>query len=232
MRPERTVPPGAVSIPVAGTLEPAFVDPDDVSLIEDRRWRVSDGYAVASLNQGKTLRMHRVIMGLAFGDGLEVDHMNHDRLDNRRVNLRVVTHAQNDQNRPSLQRTSMYRGVSWDKLNHSWRATVRPEGRQITLGHYVAELDAARAAEAARRAHMPFSIPMLELEPLPPCPCKSCSPGVLPGNCWAAGTRRRSEQLFCKRCGGPRSRDSKAVCRACFEGECVDPRDVATDGYW
>lgn len=57
----------------------------------------------------RTIKMHRLIMGLVHGDGKVVDHINHDTLDNRRENLRVCTHKENMQNinpsKRSLSRT-------------------------------------------------------------------------------------------------------------------------------
>lgn len=72
------------------------VDDDDFEQLSQRRWYLkTTGYA--HNNDRKT--MHRVVLGLKRGDGKIVDHINHDRLDNRRSNMRLVTRRVNQQNR-------------------------------------------------------------------------------------------------------------------------------------
>jgi len=58
------------------------------------RWVLRDG-------KGTTQYMHRFLMELAHGDKRQVDHFNHDTLDNRRSNLRIVTQSENAKNRKS-----------------------------------------------------------------------------------------------------------------------------------
>lgn len=178
----------ALRVPLGRSNRVALIDPADAVVAVQYRWyRNSNGYAVTFLDDPPNasgsryqVGMHRVLMGLERDDGLEVDHINLDRLDNRRANLRVVTGPQNDQNRPrGYGKYSQYRGVTWNK--DRWRAYITVDDRQISLGRYDEELEAALAAEAARRAHMPFAMPIIELEPREPCPCKDCSPGRLPG---------------------------------------------------
>jgi HNH endonuclease len=98
--------------------------------------------------------MHREIMGLTPGDGKEVDHINRDKLDNRRENLRVVSRAQNVDNCGSkhervnpAEKVSAFRGVSWHAQKGKWRS--RYKGR--SLGLFDDELEAAAAASVARR---------------------------------------------------------------------------------
>ncbi len=111
----------------------ALVDPTDAHLA-DRRWRAHPkGYVQGD---GSTL-LHREVLGLIKGDGIEVDHINRDKLDCRRSNLRILTHAQNRQNNdPSGNQTwrgggtsSRHRGVSWDKRRGKWKASVTVGGR-------------------------------------------------------------------------------------------------------
>lgn len=102
--------------------------------------------------------MHREIMGLVKGDGQEVDHINRDRHDNRRENLRIGTRALNGQNlsvKPGC--ASRHRGVSWDKRRNRWSARVKVQGVLHWLGYFDREEDAAAAASAFRAKYMPFS---------------------------------------------------------------------------
>lgn len=102
-------------------------------------------------------RLHRELLGLSESDTREVDHINRDRLDNRRCNLRVVTHAQNGQNVPAQGGTSPHRGVSFCRQTGRWRAHVMIDGKQNQLGRFDTEQEAAIAAAAFRRKHMPFA---------------------------------------------------------------------------
>lgn len=102
-----------------------------------------------------TFRMHREVLGLSLGDGTNTDHINRNKLDNRRRNLRVLTPAQNNENVPSRGGSSAFRGVSL--AAGKWRAYARKDGHLHHLGVFVHELDAARAAQAFRLTHMPHS---------------------------------------------------------------------------
>ncbi len=71
----------------------AIIDNADAERVLGRRWRIDAyGYAIAGCGKGTTT-LHRFLMGAQPGD--EVDHINRTKLDNRRSNLRFVTHAQN-----------------------------------------------------------------------------------------------------------------------------------------
>ncbi len=101
--------------------------------------------------------MHREILGLQKGE--HTDHINGDGLDNRRANLRKVTHAQNMQNRrPHCHGRSRYRGVERDSRNGKWRARLTVNGRRLSVGSFHDEKDAAAAASAARTRLMPFTV--------------------------------------------------------------------------
>jgi hypothetical protein len=105
-----------------------------------------------------TLMLHRAILGLEHGDERQGDHINRDRFDNRRSNLRIVTGAQNWQNMPSKGKTSRYRGVSWCKRDRLWLAQGTVDGRNHNLGRYAREEDAATAALSFRRERLPFAV--------------------------------------------------------------------------
>jgi hypothetical protein len=126
------------------------------------RWRVIDGYAIRTSRadgRARTIRLHREILGLTHGDSLASDHINRNRLDNRRSNLRVVTRAQNAQNVPSHRgSSSKYRGVTWYARARKWLAQAKFNGRNHFLGYYRIEEDAAAAASEFRRANMAHAI--------------------------------------------------------------------------
>lgn len=147
-----------IEIPLAHGLGIALVDASDHELVAGRRWHLhAQGYACTGGGSSRSL-MHRLILNLAKGDGHSVDHINRDKLDNRRANLRICTHAENMQNLGAKGGSSQYRGVSWDSKRQTWVADVSPEGKKKTLGRFATELDAAKAAARWRHEHLPFSV--------------------------------------------------------------------------
>lgn len=105
------------------------------------------------------ISMHRQIMRrqlTAAGAGYEIDHRNHDGLDNRRKNLRVSTRGQNNHNRQNIIRssgTSRFKGVCWSSSVGRWRATIKIGDKQHHLGHYTSQIDAAHVYDNAARKH-------------------------------------------------------------------------------
>lgn len=141
----------------------ALVDDCDSGLAEQRWYRHSAGYAMRKEARGvgkwRQYFMHREVLGLEPGDGRACDHINRDRLDNRRSNLRVATSAENMQNRGSLRGTSSrFRGVSWHKRDEKWTASACVNGRTTYLGNYESEGAAADAVSAFRAEHMPYAV--------------------------------------------------------------------------
>lgn len=138
--------PITVRVPLSKGYE-AVIDESDAGSIARHKWCFCNGYAMrAESSHGKRryLYMHREI--LSAPPGLEVDHINGDKLDNRRTNLRLCTPSQNKANRPGLPgATSRYKGVIYSKQHDAWRAEFG--GRYIGL--YDLERDAALAYSAA-----------------------------------------------------------------------------------
>ncbi len=141
----------------------ALVDEDDLPKLERYTWGLhNQGYAAAVRKvAGKTrhVLLHRLLMGLKKGDGMEVDFINGDKLDCWRSNLRVCTPGENKQNRPAQSNnTSGYKGVTWDKPKGRWRAQIMANGTRHFLGLFTDVEEAAAAyAEAAERLHGGFA---------------------------------------------------------------------------
>ena len=130
----------------------AIVDDEDFEWLNTFNWYVSsNGYARRDkMINYKRFRysMHREIMGLTSDDrDLEVDHINGNRLDNRRENLRVCTLKQNRQSQSKQKRntTSKYKGVSFCKDRGNWKASIKTNGKTKFLGRFKDEDQAARA---------------------------------------------------------------------------------------
>jgi len=135
-------------IPLAGG-KFAKVDDEDYEYLSQWRWREFHGYATAR-ERGvpsvlrKTFQMHRLL--LKPKKGFEVDHINRDRLDNRRSNLRLATRSLNRFNTAKYQnKSSIYKGVYWHKGSQIWRTQLKHNGKFIYLGQYKTEEEAGRA---------------------------------------------------------------------------------------
>lgn len=116
------------------------VDNEDFEVLNKLNW-CSDGKGYAFNN--KVGFMHRYIMNPK--NYQEIDHINHDTLDNRKSNLRIVTHAQNCMNRKKRKGTSKYKGVSWDKERNKWVSKAQLNYKTIYIGGFENEIDAAKA---------------------------------------------------------------------------------------
>lgn len=127
----------------------ALVDEQDYERVAVLKWHArrtkrNYWYAVASPAQNIHVYMHRVILGCQ--PGQQVDHINHDGLDNRRRNLRLCSHSQNLANsRPRRNTSSRFKGVSWDTYYKCWRARICHNERKHHLGRFDSEEEAARA---------------------------------------------------------------------------------------
>jgi hypothetical protein len=103
-----------------------------------------------------SISLHNVILPPT--DGLLVDHINGNSLDNRASNLRLVTVSQNTQNtRLRADNTSGHRGVYLDRRRNSWSAEIHANGKKYFLGCF-GTLEAAAAVyeEAAKELHGEF----------------------------------------------------------------------------
>ena len=124
----------------------AIVDDDDFEKLPQNKWYCSSyGYAVRTSRETlkrKMYWMHREIMDCP--EGFEVDHINGDRLDNRKSNLRICSRDSNCKNlKKPKTNTSGFKGVSFDKRRGKFRAYITINNKQKWLGYFELAKDAA-----------------------------------------------------------------------------------------
>jgi hypothetical protein len=132
----------------------ALVDDEDYEWLNRYKWYEAVGYAGRNVTNpagGKTrLLMHREILGLGYEDASHVDHINRNRLDNHRANLRICLNAENRRNQKAQSGGySRFKGVTWHKRDSKWLAHIRYETKLHFLGYYKVEEGAARAYDKA-----------------------------------------------------------------------------------
>lgn len=104
----------------------------DCEKIKHIKWRFLNGYAVGT---GKNIRLSRIILNMKSDDKRYADHINRDKLDNRRENLRILTPLESAQNRLN-KRGNKPIGVCWDKRRKKWRAYAKYANRYYNLGYF------------------------------------------------------------------------------------------------
>lgn len=158
----------------------AMVDDADYDLVSRYRWnrrksnRSRTIYAFTNVDmhgnplttyqakhqESKDVYMHKLITGFD-----QTDHINNDGLDNQRTNLREATASQNQANtfKQRGSYSSQFKGVSWDKRKKKWRACIKVYGKYKHIGHFIDEVEAAKAYDrAAIEGYGEFARPNFE----------------------------------------------------------------------
>lgn len=144
----------------------ATIDRRDFKTLSQHNWYINNkGYAYAFIldenGKRKGVLMHRMIMQAP--EGMDIHHINHNPLDNRRKNLTICTHQQNLQSlqKPKKKKapcSSKYKGVYRHKSG-KFKVTLRHMGKQYHIGYFDDEIAAAKAYDAKARAlHGKFAV--------------------------------------------------------------------------
>ena len=121
----------------------AKIDKEDYYKVKNYKWCItSDGYVMNGKNR---IKLHQLILGNRVGH--EIDHINHDKLDNRKQNLRHCTRSQNSMNRKDV------KGYCWNKINKKWQVFLTINYKNIHLGFFNKEKDAINARKQAERKY-------------------------------------------------------------------------------
>lgn len=142
---------------IAHRSQSALIDDDDYGRCQQHTWRLlPNGYVASHALRSLGIRMlylHRFVLG-DIPAGCEVDHINGDRLDNRRENLRIATRHVNQVNRhkQNNRNKSGVRGVSWDRRERKWAVHICLHRKHIGLGTFrtIEEATAVRRAAELR----------------------------------------------------------------------------------
>lgn len=146
----------------------ALIDDEDAERVLTYKWTLcaiprpnkTTYYARRGTQRGgknKTILLHRFILDAP--DGLQVDHINGDSLDNRRSNLRLATNAQNHCNMPATRPNQLgFRGIETMKDGRQFKARIKVEGQIIRIGPFSTPEDAARGYDLmAKHYHGEFA---------------------------------------------------------------------------
>ena len=138
-----------------GEIFTILYDENDHQLIRKHKWFTHKNkftsYAETVItieNKIKYVGMHRLLLGIN-ERSIVVDHKNGNGLDNRRCNIRPCTQSQNLMNRACFRGISKFIGVTWDKINNKWYASITKDKKLKNLGRYEYEKDAANAYDKA-----------------------------------------------------------------------------------
>jgi len=148
----------------------ALVDDEDFERVNKYKWCAvwDSGRRIYTARRAKRVRerengkqgciyLHRFVMDAPNGE--DVDHRDHDPLNDQKSNLRICARSQNCMNQLKQDGcSSRFKGVVWNKKKLNWQASIKKDYKQHHLGFFTDETDAARAYnQAALRLHGDFA---------------------------------------------------------------------------
>lgn len=129
----------------------AIVDYSDYHLLSSIKWYNSNGYAISH----DLVKMHRLIMQPTKEQ--LIDHIDRNKLNNSRSNLRIVTREGNVHNQKKRENTkNNYKGVQFIKKLNLYQSRCRMNGSDYFLGHYTSEKAAAHAYNVKAKSLSPY----------------------------------------------------------------------------
>lgn len=130
-----------------------FIDYNDYKMVCQYTWNQNDKGYVYMNNKNKKITLHRFLFNLTQKNKI-VDHINHNTLDNRRMNLRIVNNSQNQMNRDKpKQNTSGIKGVYWHKNKEKWQANIQVDNKLLYLGIFDSKQEAIKARKDAEKKY-------------------------------------------------------------------------------
>jgi hypothetical protein len=128
----------------------AIIDSEDVCRVKDLKWSLHRGYAVN--NKIKHVALHQVIFGMK--NSPQIDHINRNKLDNRKKNLREATFRLNIINRDVQlnNKSTGVKGIS-KREDNKFRARIFANGKSVHLGYFKTIREAERVRKQAERKY-------------------------------------------------------------------------------
>jgi len=141
-----------------------IIDFDDYELVKDYYWWTNKNYGMTTHKDTKNmLQLHRLIMNVT-DKKVSIDHINRNPLDNRKENLRIVTHIQNMQNSGIRKNNSSgFTGVRKRDENETWRASIRYNKKEVRLGTFQTKEEAIIARLKAENEYFKEFAPQKHL---------------------------------------------------------------------
>lgn len=143
-----------------------MVDKSDYDFINQFKWwsqkdkRINRTSVYTQVTTGKNenrkyvrFLLHHLLLGKP-PEGMVVDHINGNPLDNRRNNLRICSSSQNNMNRKiSIRNKSGYKGVSWSQSTNKWKAKITVNKKCLTIGYFENKIEAKKAYDEAGKKY-------------------------------------------------------------------------------
>ena len=122
----------------------ATIDDDDYEELSKYKWWLDGKGYVQTKVKRKNITLHQMILGKR--KGFEIDHINHDKLDNRKTNLRHCTVSQNQMNRK-------VKGYCYNKVAKKFQAYIQVYGKVVSLGYFIKKEDAIVARKQGEQKY-------------------------------------------------------------------------------
>lgn len=138
--------------------EKALIDLEDLEKVKEHKWYLAQwGYVKTKWKLN--IFLHHFVLSITPEKGVEVDHINQNKLDHRKINLRMATHNQNAHNRGvRADNKSGFKGVFYWKSTGRWRAFINKDSKRKYLGFFDTKEEAALAYnQAALTLHGNFA---------------------------------------------------------------------------
>lgn len=123
-----------------------LIDKEDIEKLKQYSFRLHNKGYISSVKNGKTIYIHQIILNSKVIKNYEIDHINRNKLDNRKKNLRICKHLENTHNRKQYNKFGQQgiRKVNRN-LNKPYLASITNNGKWIYIGYY-ATIDEAKEA--------------------------------------------------------------------------------------
>jgi len=132
----------------------AIVDVEDVGKIKDYKWHTSSKNYAETWIEGKRALIQHVIMDIEQNKHKQIDHIDRDKLNNRKLNLRFCTQGENKRNGGIYKNnTSGFKGVGWREKRKKWEVRIGANRKVIFLGYFENKTDAVKAYNTAALKH-------------------------------------------------------------------------------